>query len=174
MARKTNTFLIVIGFILLAILIVMLFNGSNKTSDVYVMRPNEITRNVYMPSFRLLRHLDLSFGIWSRSQDLLFLAGGNWSSGSGGSGSGEGPSGWVVVPPPLGILNKKDLVLIIFYYKLSKIYNIMLSCFFVDLFFLYSFFFFFFVFSLVFFLSSFSKFFHLLVSSSNNSYFRRS
>ena len=53
MAGKTNTFLIVIGFILLAILIVMLFNGSNKTSDVYVMRPNEITRNVYMPSFRL-------------------------------------------------------------------------------------------------------------------------
>ena len=53
MGKKTNTFLIVIGFILLAILIVMLFNGSNNTSDVYVMRPNEITRNVYMPSFRL-------------------------------------------------------------------------------------------------------------------------
>ena len=53
MGKKTNTFLIVVGFILLAILIVMLFNGSNKTSDVYVMRPNEITRNVYMPSFRL-------------------------------------------------------------------------------------------------------------------------
>ena len=103
MARKTNTFLIVIGFILLAILIVMLFNGSNKTSDVYVMRPNEITRNVYMPSFRLPappRFGPSGFGPGH-------VAPPPSSGGSGGSGSGggsppsDGESGGES-PPPSG------------------------------------------------------------------------
>ena len=94
MARKTNTFLIVIGFILLAILIVMLFNGSNKTSDVYVMRPNEITRNVYMPSFRLPappRFGPSGFGPGHVAPPPS--SGGSGGSGSGGSGSGGSGSG---------------------------------------------------------------------------------
>ena len=94
MARKTNTFLIVIGFILLAILIVMLFNGSNKTSDVYVMRPNEITRNVYMPSFRLPappRFGPSGFGPGHVGPPPS--GGGSGGSGSGGSGSGGSGSG---------------------------------------------------------------------------------
>ncbi len=94
MARKTNTFLIVIGFILLAILIVMLFNGSNKTSDVYVMRPNEITRNVYMPSFRLPappRFGPSGFGPGHVGPPPS--SGGSGGSGSGGSGSGGSGSG---------------------------------------------------------------------------------
>ena len=106
MARKTNTFLIVIGFILLAILIVMLFNGSNKTSGVYVMRPNEITRNVYMPSFRLPappRFGPSGFGPGHVGPP---PSGGGSSSGSGGSGSGgsppsDGESGGES-PPPSG------------------------------------------------------------------------
>lgn len=50
MAKRDNTMLIVIGFILLAILMVMLFsNQNNKNSEVYVVRPNEVTRNVYIP-----------------------------------------------------------------------------------------------------------------------------
>ena len=95
MARKTNTFLIVIGFILLAILIVMLFNGSNKTSDVYVMRPNEITRNVYMPSFRLPappRFGPSGFGPGH--------VGPPPSGGGSGGGSGDGAGG--ESPPPSG------------------------------------------------------------------------
>ena len=94
MAGKTNTFLIVIGFILLAILIVMLFNGSNKTSDVYVMRPNEITRNVYMPSFRLPappRFGPSGFGPGHVAPPPS--SGGSGGSGSGGSGSGGSGSG---------------------------------------------------------------------------------
>ena len=107
MAGKTNTFLIVIGFILLAILIVMLFNGSNKTSDVYVMRPNEITRNVYMPSFRLPappRFGPSGFGPGHVGPPPS--SGGSGGSGSGGSGSGgsppsDGESGGES-PPPSG------------------------------------------------------------------------
>tara|TARA_B100001093_G_scaffold212603_1_gene204050 strand:+ start:301 stop:657 length:357 start_codon:yes stop_codon:yes gene_type:complete len=92
MARKTNTFLIVIGFILLAILIVMLFNGSNKTSGVYVMRPNEITRNVYRPSFRLPappRFGPSGFGPGHVGPP---PSGGSGSGGSGSGGSGSGGS----------------------------------------------------------------------------------
>ena len=107
MARKTNTFLIVIGFILLAILIVMLFNGSNKSSDVYVMRPNEITRNVYMPSFRLPappRFGPSGFGPGHVGPP---PSGGGSSGGSGGGssgGSGGGSSGGSGggSPPPSG------------------------------------------------------------------------
>ena len=94
MTRKTNTFLILIGFILLAILIVMLFNGSNKTSDVYVMRPNEITRNVYMPSFKLPappRFGPSGFGPGHVGPPPS--GGGSGGSGSGGSGSGGSGSG---------------------------------------------------------------------------------
>ncbi len=93
MGKKTNTFLIVIGFILLAILIVMLFNGSNKTSDVYVMRPNEITRNVYMPSFRLPappRFGPSGFGP------------GHVGPPPSGAGSGGGSGGNSPPPPPSG------------------------------------------------------------------------
>ena len=53
MAKNNNTALIIIGFILLAILIVMLFNNSDSKSEVYVMKPNDVTRNVYLPNFRL-------------------------------------------------------------------------------------------------------------------------
>ena len=105
MARKTNTFLIVIGFILLAILIVMLFNGSNKTSDVYVMRPNEITRNVYMPSFRLPappRFGPSGFGpghVGPPPSSGGSGGSGSGGSGSGGSGSGDSGSGGDSPPP---------------------------------------------------------------------------
>ena len=91
MARKTNAFLIIVGFILLAILIVMLFNGSNNTSDVYVMRPNEITRNVYMPSFRMPpppRFGPSGFGP------------GRPGPPPSGGGSGGGSGGTTPPPPP--------------------------------------------------------------------------
>ena len=100
MAGKTNTFLIVIGFILLAILIVMLFNGSNKTSDVYVMRPNEITRNVYMPSFRLPAPPRFGPSGFGPGHVAPPPSGGSGSGGSGSGGSGSGGSGSGGGSPP--------------------------------------------------------------------------